>query len=483
MSDYTAAEDPLGNRDSYLQSSRGSSLGARVPFLVPSEPMYGERDAAPDTSFDDKYSSAPGSDCTSLSRWREPPIPFIIAIGRHESVVSDCYSSASGKYSALRLLVPPSEFSISSGHEASVDSTRGGQLPALWGHSQPTISLQGSSAAFLTSSGGLAHSSTGDKKVSRTDSLGYQNFMGLVAMFKSNGYKRLTEKEDPFPGRRITGSRNRVVHVLDCVQITYDGTTYLGHFTDLSFSDDANSPFNFKYSISFAVSGIKGDMVGGHICDGVNQDSGILIGRAGSALNKRVNMDIRALQIDVVDRSLATGPSAADVSGKDAVQRTSLIPPANLEKFKNFIKMMKDEGHEVLITSSVRTVAEQHSITKYRYLSRHCIGAAIDINVKLKDGSPNLMNCLHKVNGVEVATPQKVAANIARWNKYGVAKKARACGLQWGGLMYTLGHAWYGDVVHLEIIGDPTALRKLYNDTNNTSIGEPPGAAGAEKGD
>lgn len=479
MNDFAASEDPSGNRDSYLHSSRGSSLGARVPFLVPSDQMYGDRDAAPDTSFDPKYASAPDSDTTSLSRRGSPLLPFIIAIGRHESVVSDSYNASSGLYSALRLLVPPSEFSLSSGHEASVDSTRGGQLPALWGHSQPTISLQGTSAAFLTSIGGLAHSSSGDLRVSRTDTVGYQNFMGLVAMFKSNGYKRLTEKEDPFPGRRITGSRNRVVHVLDCVQITYDGTTYMGHFTDLSFSDDATSPFNFKYSISFAVSGIKGDLVGGHICDGVNQNSGILLGRAGSAISKRVRMDIKALQIDEIDRSLATVATPEDVGSKNVVERASLIPPENWAKFDKFIKMVEAEGHRVILTSTVRTLAEQHGLTKYRYLSRHCYGAAIDININVKDDERDLKNCLAS-DGYSISGTAK---EIARWNKYGIAEKARACGLRWGGAIYPPGHDWYGDTVHLEIDGNPEVLKKLFNDTNHTKIGKQPGAAGETQGD
>lgn len=481
MSNPTAVEDSSGNRDRYLQSSRGSSLAGRFPSLVPSEPMYGERDAAPDTQFDDKFASAPGSDGTSLSRWRAPPLPFIIAIGRHDSVISDSYASALGKYSALRLLVPPSEFSLSSGHEASVDSTRGGQLPALWGHSQPTISLQGTSAAFLTSAYGLTHSGS-DKRVTRSDSLGYQNFMGLVAMFKSNGYKRLTEKEDPFPGRRITGSRNRVVHVLDCVQITYDGTTYMGHFTDLSFSDDASSPFHFKYSLSFAVSGIKGDVVGGHICDGVNQDSGILIGRAGSALNKRVRMDIDALQIDDINRAV-TGGAPVDTGSKGAAERTHLIPPENWAKFKKFINLVEAEGHRVIITSSVRTVLEQHRVTKYRYKSRHCYGAAIDINVELAGKAGYLRNSLHKENGKIVLPLATVRKALATWNKYGIAQKAKACGLEWGGVIYREDHLWYGDLVHLQVIGDPSTLEKLFNDTNNTSSANQPGAAGTGPGD
>lgn len=448
--------------------------------LTPTGPMADARNQSGRTVF----SNEGEPDQVSTLTRSTPPLPFTISISQHNS-------AASSPQYTLTLMIPPSEFSLSSSNVGDSQFTRLGPLPTLWGNTQPIIALQGSSAAFITEVEGLSSSmvkaTTG---VSRTDSIGYNNFMGLVAMFKANGYKHLKDDEDVFPGRKFPGQTTRVIHVLDCVKISYDGTTYFGHFTDLSFNDDAQSPFHFKYSLSFTVTGIKGDFVGGHIGDGYNQNSGILIGDSSSEINRNMNISKEALQIDKLDEKIANeahynsgtsaggaaSPSESNVvktvsglSGNSiAMIRYEKFNPKRKEKFDTFLQGILFRGYSYVINSSSRSVAEQSAIYNDDNPpeSKHFYDAAIDIQITEAPGSSNyLPNAFERASGT-ILTAQQRSDIIAAWVKTGIPDWARQCGLKWGG-NFSAGHG-AGDCVHFELKDDIDTLRsqKLPLSTN-----------------
>ena len=398
----------------------------------------------------------------SLTKNQDPPLPFVIAMGTHGSSVG-----AIRMPYKLQMLVPPSSFSLSSSQISGTETTRNGVIPTLWGSSQPVIALQGRSPAFITRDEGLVTAApTSRSAVTMKDSLGYRHFMSLVAMFKSNGYQHLkSPTEDPFLGDTLPGQTSRVIHVLDCIHISYDGTEYYGHFTDLSFTYEASSPYNFSYSMSFTVTGIKGDFVRGHIGDGANQDSGIIIGDNSGFLFSNIALNKSAVQVkeagaagqarttelsnsgsssgSIPDTNRAAVPGAfqwtnlGGLCGSRSQEFYNALPEAYRKQFDTFLTTVTTLGYEIILNSCIRS---------RNVNSKHFWGGAIDIQIKgpLTGGGwlPNAFN-----DATHMYSDTVRAQTIAKWVATGVPKIAVDLGLNWGGNF----HKGAGDCVHFEV--------------------------------
>lgn len=247
--------------------------------------------------------------------------PFTIALrDRNQLLLTD---SAGVLPRSITLLINPSDLSIGSSFEVSSQFTRSNYVNTLWGANQGTILGNGSSAAFITKDGGLAGTSV--EGVSRRDTLAYANLMSFVALIRSNGYYQLTTGTSSQAGSSgqtavvgpSTGSsayeatsgeapkgvvsqtdvkveessmvagmlgynRSGVVHVLDTVSICYGGTEYLGSFSSFTLEASGESPFAFTYSFEFVIAGLLGERVSGHIHDGKNSTSGVVIAVQGT---------------------------------------------------------------------------------------------------------------------------------------------------------------------------------------------------------
>ena len=446
----------------YISNPQNSKYLANGPFTD-------ERAQSGRTLFDGMN----GVNSTTLTTRATVPLPFVISIKKHNSVVADPGFK-------LTLLVPPSNFSLSASHIQSSAFTRGGQLPTLWGTTQPNITLQGTTPAFMTDREGLT--STVGRGARGTDAFGYKHFMSLLAMFKANGYRRLNKQEDfSIPKARLmTGAGSRVPHVLDAVCIDYDGTSYYGHFTDLSFTDDSNSPYNYKYNLSFVVSGITGDYVAGHIGDGVNENSGILIGNNVPTVQPNMVLNANKLQIDRLDRVVAdkiaemgglfgfgvTGPALhIDGDNATAVARMANMPVKYRAVFDKFLSDVSAAGYVYTINYTFRTEEEQRSIYgiapgQPTPESKHMYWAAIDIQIGAAPGSATLLHNALKIGPNEVAkTEADREAIINQWKATAVPQIAYANNLLWGGDFQKKGR---GDCVHFEI-NEPLSKIKTSN--------------------
>lgn len=226
----------------------------------------------------------------------------------------------------LRLLINPSDVNFGSTQIQSSSYGRDSHIVTLWGPAQGTITGNGSSAAFFTAKGGLAGTAPIN---ARKDTLAFANLMSFVAMIRHNGYYTVSPKAPPSTDpkqeqkgdttapveekeitssgenpassqRRVTPShlnlltgvdKNRVVHVMDNVLVTYDGTGYLGSFQAFTLESSAESPFKFNYSFEFIISGLKGDRITGHMHTGTNNNTGIRIGKQGTSFVYTLGVD------------------------------------------------------------------------------------------------------------------------------------------------------------------------------------------------
>lgn len=369
-----------------------------------------------------------------------PLRPFDIFITQHGG-----YLPETGR--SVRMLIAPTEFKVSASQVSAQHFTREGALTAMEGVAQTTISLSGSSSAFVLAETGLAPvSSTG---MSRTNSLSYANFISLLGIFKSGGYQRLSKDEDVSVSQ-LTG-RTRVINVLDVICLHYDGTYYYGHFNSLSV--EVAGPHRFTYSMEFTVSGIMGDRVEGHIGDGKNQESGIIFSKQGSNLISAVDISEAALQPTKdqqvqLDQAKANQSIVLPSSGNTGntvklkwlhgVGETSITLPslshvtqADVDLFNKLVDAIKAKGFlDVEVIDYLRTVGTQMDIKSRgkstASASLHLVGAAIDVTFGSLD---------HKVwytrQGGNVRSGYASLATKQQWVETGIP--ALASGMSWGG--------------------------------------------------
>ena len=151
----------------------------------------------------------------------------------------------------LTLLVNPKEFNISYG--TVQNSTARGRLGFIferWGETQPTITISGSTGAFiaganpLTGQGALTQSTkspSGVQGISRRDSASWQNFVSLYQFYRSNGYiyDTIGKSEAPL--------------MIGAIAIDYDQFTYVGHIESFDYAYVGEKPNNIEWSMTFTV--------------------------------------------------------------------------------------------------------------------------------------------------------------------------------------------------------------------------------------
>jgi hypothetical protein len=370
-----------------------------------------------------------GQESVTLTHRGSPniPNPFTMWIGRHGDM-----EQIEGQ--TLSLIIPPSNLSHSTTQVVDTQFIRSGYMPILGGTTQLTLSASGSSPAFITDASGLCHtvgpSSYPQENLTRTYSLGYQHFRSLVAMFKSNGYQRLESTASSGSGDM------RVPHVLDAVVINYDDTTYFGHFSSFTIEVSASNPFRFDYSFEYVASGIRGDYVQGHICDGLNQNSGIIFGKQGTSLVQYSDL----IDADALANNAARDPeqeSTDEEEGKVAPPpgdlRSQIVSMINklsrasnpdfISTYMLFMEDMFEQGYLVVPLSGFRSKEDQERVNKkYGFntpygKSLHNWGAALDINL------------------VELKSNKWITSesSLDEWRATGVVETAKSWDIGWGG--------------------------------------------------
>jgi murein DD-endopeptidase MepM/ murein hydrolase activator NlpD len=171
------------------------------------------------------------------------------------------YNVATDKdVSKLILYVNPKDLAIGQLHVFNSAYTRRGWVNTAWGNQQATLSASGVSSGFYFYDG----SRGGVTNYSRRKSPSFINIFDVVAMFKNNGWYFLNGVTNP---SLFKDGTSRVISVMDCIKIEYDGSTYIGSFDTLTLNDVAEKPYNMEYSFEFVVSSFGTDLQGvdGHL--------------------------------------------------------------------------------------------------------------------------------------------------------------------------------------------------------------------------
>lgn len=284
----------------------------------------------------------------------------------------------------LTLLINPKELNYGSTQIVSNNYTRGGFVNAIWGQSQPTLVGSGSTAAFYGPVHGLIGSDTtytvtdSDGKlvknlVTKSNSIAYANAMSFASLVRNNGCRTLMNDNVTFsnstsdlPGTMdraapvataLAGKTvNRVVHVMDTVAITYGGTTYLGSFNTFSLDNTVDIPFSLTYTFEFVVSGLLGDQVEGHLNDGSNYSSGIVIHTQGTQfLENTIKLDPKKVAMANKQASSGTNSSGGAGTTQPIVNLSSPVnDPADIAKAEQYVAIKRVNGQPTVNLEGLR---------------------------------------------------------------------------------------------------------------------------------
>lgn len=152
----------------------------------------------------------------------------------------------------LVLHVNPTSISISYTRQSESIQTLGGFIEQHWGNQPTSIDIQGSTGGFMraytgvTSVTGLGPSNERlpdsikgiDLGGSRRDTIAYDKFLDLLALFHNNGAIYAKNGQIAFQGY---------------VKLSFDGSDYYGWFENFSVTESADKPYSLEYSTSFQV--------------------------------------------------------------------------------------------------------------------------------------------------------------------------------------------------------------------------------------
>jgi hypothetical protein len=284
------SEDKTGNRNEYLSSRKANENYDRFagPGVVDSLKGRQNKQNAFKSALD-----RIGADNVTLRNtidWNNVK-PMTFRLRRTNSNTQEFVEDSS-----LTLLINPNDLSVGATQAFDVQLARDGHVKSLWGQNQMTFTGSGKSPAFVNSREGLSATSIKSEGFDRTKTLGYANTLNLFAFFKNNGYQFL--KKENSADLSSYNESSRVIHVLNDIQIDYDGNQYQGYFNTFTLSESASSPFNFDWNFDFVVSGISGDEYQGHLNDGIAENTGMILGVQGTDsklvynfnLNQKINI-------------------------------------------------------------------------------------------------------------------------------------------------------------------------------------------------
>lgn len=144
----------------------------------------------------------------------------------------------------LKLVLHTNPHNLKITHKRNVQQiqTKGGYVIQHWGSDPSEVALEGVSGGFQRLYTGVTSITGGpfaqDLGGTRRDTLAYDRFLDLLALFHHNG--------------ALFGPDGLIV-LQGSVRMTFNGQEFDGFFSNFSFTEDTSNPFMFKFSAGFIV--------------------------------------------------------------------------------------------------------------------------------------------------------------------------------------------------------------------------------------
>lgn len=140
----------------------------------------------------------------------------------------------------LFLRVNPNEFELFYSKAKDTFQTRGGFVEQVWGEQLEQITIASSTGSFISVEGGLsAGLVTAEKQQpKRHRTIAYQQYKGLVDMYRNNGAVYGDDGSVLLNGR---------------IRLAFDNGIYDGYFVDFTEDDNVDDPYQIRFTLNFKV--------------------------------------------------------------------------------------------------------------------------------------------------------------------------------------------------------------------------------------
>lgn len=174
----------------------------------------------------------PAGEDEEFSREGKRPVIFDI-------VAPDLITSLLPEGIKLVLFVNPSSLTLKYQRVVERMQTRSGYVEQHWGDGTTGIDIEASTGGFMRLFTGLSNvTSPATTGGTRRETLAYDSYLDLLALFHNNG--------------SIYDAQGRIA-LQGAVKITFDGGVYTGWFNSFSVTESASSPYRFSLSGAFEV--------------------------------------------------------------------------------------------------------------------------------------------------------------------------------------------------------------------------------------
>lgn len=213
-----------------------------------------------DSYFRGAFESARDVD---LRTGKRPVIFDILAPDRSTSLLPDDLK--------MVLYVNPSTMQLSYSKQTERVRTRGGFVEFHWGDGLEEVTFSAATGGFMRMFTGLsATTGSGSGAQSRRQTLAYQKFLDLWALFSFNGGVR---------------DANGQIVVQGYIKMTFDEGVHIGWFdTDFTVTESSEKPFQFELSGKFIVD----EEIMRLRTTNYNQRTGLVVPNAGNPVNPEI---------------------------------------------------------------------------------------------------------------------------------------------------------------------------------------------------
>ena len=142
----------------------------------------------------------------------------------------------------LRMVLHVNPTSMTPNYSKQIEriQTKGGFVEQHWGEAARSISLNMATGGFKRLYSGLSNVTGGgfDTEGTRRETIAYDKFLDLLALFHNNGSIYDASGQIAFQG---------------IIQVTFDGGIYLGWFQSFNVAEAAEKPYQFDLTAEFTV--------------------------------------------------------------------------------------------------------------------------------------------------------------------------------------------------------------------------------------
>ncbi len=168
------------------------------------------------------------------SQAKRPVVFDILAPDRETSILPE----------GLRMVlhVNPRTMSVGNQKQITRSQTKGGFVEEHWGEGTRTLDFNGATGGFMRLYSGLSNITGGtgsfDTGGTRRETIAYDKYLDLLALFHSNGGVYDLTGKLVFQG---------------VIKVTFDGGVFLGYFSNFSVTDSSDKPYSFEITTQFMV--------------------------------------------------------------------------------------------------------------------------------------------------------------------------------------------------------------------------------------